>query len=53
MQNPVAATLSGEMPEKANFKRQVELNRTFEGDISDIVIEMSALFKAVGNESIR
>ena len=32
MQNPVAATLSGEMPEKANFKRQVELNRTFEGD---------------------
>jgi len=32
MQNPVAATLSGEMPEKVNFKRQVELNRTFEGD---------------------
>lgn len=32
MQKPVAANLSGEMPEKANFKRQVELNRTFEGD---------------------
>jgi uncharacterized protein len=32
MEKPVAATLSGEMPEKANFKRQVEINRTFEGD---------------------
>jgi len=31
MQTQVPAMLSGEMPEKADFKRQVELNRIFEG----------------------
>ncbi|NOR42157.1 MAG: hypothetical protein GQ572_02395 [Gammaproteobacteria bacterium] len=32
MQTPVPATLSGEMPETVNFKRQVELNRVYVGD---------------------
>lgn len=32
MQTPELAILSGEMPETANFKRQVELNRQFEGE---------------------
>jgi len=32
MHTQVSASLPGEMPETVNFKRQVELNRTFEGD---------------------